>query len=369
VFFKESDEDFSRYASQWATALVSSFAERDDAVLKSAIQTMTAMISKLQPDELENCVIPVRQAVHSVSVEGHDLPGFVQPGGLTGVFAIYLAGIKRNSAEEAAEGIAAMVQRTNPESLKPITVQMVGALIRALGERHPPAGKAAVLHAIAKLLLKVPLFAKPFIPQLQRIAVKNLSDPVNAILRQNAAIVIGALIPMQARVDPLVTELVGAVNTAADSGVKDGMLKALCEVLLRAGRLVGEPQKAALAGVVEQVLQDGRGSPLYPWLIHVGGIVAAAVRLMSLLLNIQSANSSLALVRAQILDIELSKNSVVALNGLLHDPPVAVLSPPIMEEIATRAVTAAQSTDVCSLHNTYNRILSPILVCLPLESS
>jgi hypothetical protein len=218
------------------------------------------MTSKLDPDELESCVISVRQAVLSVGVRDHDLPGFVQPGGLTGVFAIYLAGIKRTSAEDAAYGIAEMVQRTNTASLKPVTVQMIGALIRAIGERHPAAGKTAILHALATLLVKAPLFAKPFIPQLQRTAVKNLSDPANSDVRNQAAVVLGALIPMQPRVDPLVTELIGAANSASDDGVKFATLKALCEVLSRAGRLVGDSQKNALAGVIEQILQDGRGS-------------------------------------------------------------------------------------------------------------
>jgi hypothetical protein len=219
------------------------------------------MTTKLQPDELEGCVMPVRQAVLAVGVEDHDLPGFTQAGGLTGVFTIYLAGLKRSSAEEAAYGIAEMVQRTNPNSLKPVTVQMIGALIRAIGERHPAGAKTAILHALATLLVKAPLFAKPFIPQLQRTAVKNLSDPANRDVRNQAAVVLGALIPMQPRVDPLVTELIGAATAAPDDGVKFATLKALCEVLSRAGKLVGESQMAALSGLIHQTLLEGRGIP------------------------------------------------------------------------------------------------------------
>jgi hypothetical protein len=217
------------------------------------------MTTKLQPDELEACVIPVRQAVLAVGVEDHDLPGFTQPGGLTGVFAIYLAGLKRSSAEEAAHGIAEMVLRTNLNSLKPVTVQMIGALIRAIGERHPAAGKTAILHALATLLVKAPLFAKPFIPQLQRTAVKNLSDPANSDVRNQAAVVLGALIPMQPRVDPLVTELISAATAAPDDGVKFATLKALCEVLSRAGKLVGDSQKTALSVLIHQTILEGRG--------------------------------------------------------------------------------------------------------------
>jgi hypothetical protein len=73
--------------------------------------------------------------------------------------------------------------------------------------------------------------------------------------------VLGALIPMQPRVDPLVTELIGAATAAPDDGVKFATLKALCEVLSRAGKLVGESQKAALSGLIHQTLLEGRGIP------------------------------------------------------------------------------------------------------------
>ena len=220
------------------------------------------MTSKLQQDELEACVFPVRLAVLAVGVEDNELPGFIQPGGLTGVFSIYLAGIKRTSAEEAAHGIAEMVRRTSLTSLKPVTVQMIGALIRAIGERHPSAGKTAILHALATLLDKAPQFAKPFIPQLQRTAVKNLSDFANTDVRNQAAVVLGALIPMQPRVDPLVTELVGAANSSVDDAVKLSIVKAMCEVFSRAGKLVGESQKAAVLDLIHQILQDGRGTEI-----------------------------------------------------------------------------------------------------------
>ena len=240
-------------------ALINAFGEREVSIVQSAVQALSNMTGKLQPDELEACVEPVRQAVLSVGVEDNDLAGFSQPGGLAGVFSIYLAGLKRSSAEDAAHGIAEMVRRTNSNNLKPVTVQMIGALIRAIGERHQSVGKTAILEALATILVKVPTFARPFIPQLQRTAVKNLSDPGSSDVRNQAALMLGILIPMQQRVDPLVTELISSANSAIEDGVKVATLKALCEVLSNAGRLVGDSQKSALATLIEQTLQDGRG--------------------------------------------------------------------------------------------------------------
>ena len=218
------------------------------------------MSAKLQQDDLENCVLPVRQTVLSICVEDHELPGFVKPGGLAAVFAIYLAGLKRSSAEDSAHGIAELVRRTNLPSLKPVTVQMIGALIRAIGERHPAAGKTAILHALTTLLNTAPLFAKPFIPQLQRTAVKNLSDPASNDVRNEAAILLGALIPLQPRVDPLVTELTGVANSAGDDGVKSATLTALGEVVSKAGKLIGDVQRSALLALISQTLKEGKGT-------------------------------------------------------------------------------------------------------------
>jgi hypothetical protein len=78
----------------------------------------------------------------------------------------------------------------------------------------------------------------------------------------------------------------------------------------------------------------------------VDQIVAIAVRLMSLLLKIQSNEFSIAVVRAEVLDAKLSKRSIVAMNGVLSDPPTSILGKNIMPEILSHAVNAAQDTDV-----------------------
>ena len=310
------------------------------------------MTSKLQPDELEACVGPIRQAVLSIGVEDRDLHGFVLPGGLSGVLGVYLAGIKRSSAEDGALGIAEMVRRTSLTSLKPVAVQMIGALIRAIGERHPSAGKTAILHALATLLEKAPLFAKPFIPQLQRTAVKNLSDPANNEVRNEAAVVLGALIPMQPRIDPLVNELIGAANASAHDGVRFAGLKALCEVFSKAGKSVGELQKKAISDLINEILQGGRGVLLLTACPDsLGQIVAITSRLMSLLMKYQSAEATVAMVCSEIIDVELSKNSVVALNSALLDPPSSIVEGQMLQEMLNLSLNAAQGADVRLTHN------------------
>jgi hypothetical protein len=85
---------------------------------------------------------------------------------------------------------------------------------------------------------------------------------VNGDVRNEAAVLMGALIPLQPRVDPLVTELIGVANTAGEDGVKTAILRALCEILSKAGKLVGGPQKVALLDLIRHTLEDGRGTPV-----------------------------------------------------------------------------------------------------------
>jgi hypothetical protein len=158
--------------------------------------------------------------------------------------------------EEAALGIADIVERTSADNLKLYVTQMVGPLIRTIGERFPSNVRAAILHTLNILLAKVPTFLKPFLPQLQRTFAKSLSDPTDEIVRKRAAKALGTLITLQSRVDPLVTELITGANTASDPGVKLAMNTALGEVVTKAGQNLSSSSKAALMNFVQA--SDGK---------------------------------------------------------------------------------------------------------------
>lgn len=74
--------------------------------------------------------------------------------------------------------------------------------------------------------------------------------------------------------------------------------------------------------------------------------MAIAVRLMSWLMKFQTAEATVAMVCSEIIDTELSKNSVVALNGVLVDPPSSIVEGQMLQEMLTLSLSAAKSTDV-----------------------
>jgi hypothetical protein len=63
---------------------------------------------------------------------------------------------------------------------------------------------AAVFFALNKLLGKIPLAVKPFLPQLQRTFARGLADTTSEALRNRAARGLGILITLTPRVDPLI---------------------------------------------------------------------------------------------------------------------------------------------------------------------
>ncbi|GME98509.1 unnamed protein product [Ambrosiozyma monospora] len=157
--------------------------------------------------------------------------------------------------EISANGIARIVDYTPATALKPFVTIIVGPLIRVIGERFSGDVKSAILLALNKLFAKIPQFLRPFIPQLQRTFVKSLSDPSNDLLRTRAAKALGTLIEFQPRVDPLVTELLGGAKAATGEeniGVKTAMLKALLEVVDKAGAKMSESSKNGVMTLVEK---------------------------------------------------------------------------------------------------------------------
>jgi len=132
--------------------------------------------------------------------------------------------------EYSATGIGELVQRTSTDSLKPFVTQITGPLIRVIGDRFPWQVKAAILNTLNILLSKVPLMLKPFLPQLQRTFIKSLTES-QALVRNQAAKALSVLVPLQPRLDPLITEINNGYKNASDAGVKEAMFAALYNVL------------------------------------------------------------------------------------------------------------------------------------------
>ncbi len=126
---------------------------------------------------------------------------------------------------------------------------------------------------LKNLLEKIPTLLKPFLPQLQRTFAKSLADPSSEVLRRRAAKALGTLITLTPRIDPLIAgrqlhcyralkqsnsvnlELVTGSKTS-DAGVKNAMLKALYEVVSKAGGNMNDTSKTSILTLIHSGLGD-----------------------------------------------------------------------------------------------------------------
>lgn len=262
-FFTETEIDYSRYHPDLIRVLLNSFDDRDKDVVKAAWAALSGLTSHLRKEEMEVLAIPTRQILRQVGVPGADLPGFSLPKGIMAILPIFLQGLLNGTVDQrtqSALAIADVIDRTGPDSLKPFVTQITGPLIRVVSERSVDI-KCAIFFTLNKLLEKIPLAVKPFLPQLQRTFARGLADPSSETLRNRAAKGLGILITLAPRVDPLIAELITGSKTT-DIGVKNAMMKALQEVVGKAGANMSEASRTAVLGLIDDDASDQNGEYL-----------------------------------------------------------------------------------------------------------
>lgn len=262
-FFAKSDVDYSRYHQDLIRVLLIAFDDSDIGVVQTAWLALVELTKKLRKEEMEALVLSTRQVLQQVGVAGANLPGFNLPKGINAILPIFLQGLMNGTADQrvnSALAISEIIDRTSADSLKPFVTQITGPLIRVVSERSVEV-KSAILLTLNNLLEKIPLFLKPFLPQLQRTFAKSLADTSSEVLRSRAAKALGTLITLTPRIDPLISELVTGSKTS-DSGVQIAMLRALYEVVSKAGASMNEMSRTSVLGLIDSDAGDVNGDIL-----------------------------------------------------------------------------------------------------------
>ncbi|KAF2457556.1 translational activator [Lineolata rhizophorae] len=315
-FVARAELDYSRYHADLVRNLLISFADSDLEVVKAAWTALSELTKRLKKEEMESLVIPTRQVLQQVGVAGSNLPGFNLPKGINAVLPIFLQGLMNGTAEQrtqAALAISDIIDRTSGDSLKPFVTQITGPLIRVVSERSVEV-KAAILFTLNNILEKIPTFLKPFLPQLQRTFAKSLADTSSELLRSRAAKALGTLITLTPRIDPLIAELVTGSKTA-DTGVKNAMLKALYEVVSKAGANMNEASRSAILGLIDGDLGEGNDST-----------EITNARLLGAMVKSLPLEVSTSLIKSRVLTTSFNKPSVFALNSILLESPETLTS-------------------------------------------
>ncbi|KAI1336535.1 armadillo-type protein [Xylariaceae sp. FL0016] len=322
-FFTSSGVDYSRYNQDIIRALLISFDDRDTQVVKASWTALSEFTKRLKKEEMEALVPSTRQTLLRVGVAGSNLAGFELPKGINAILPIFLQGLMNGTAEQrtsAALAISDIVDRTSETSLKPFVTQITGPLIRAVSERSTDV-KAAILLTLNNLLEKMPTALKPFLPQLQRTFARSLADTTSELLRSRAAKALGTLIKFTPRIDPLIAELVTGSKTS-DPGVKTAMLKALYEVISKAGSTMGESSRTAVLGLIDTET-DMKDSVM---------VVTNAKLLGALIKNVPD-DIATNLLRHRVATTHFTNTSVLALNAVFVESADTLLSNPVAEDL------------------------------------
>jgi hypothetical protein len=335
-YFAAADVDYSRYNQDIIRALLISFDDRDTDVVKSSWSALSEFTKKLKKEEMEALVQSTRQTLLQVGVAGHYLAGFELPKGISAILPIFLQGLMNGNTDQrvsAALAISDIVDRTSEASLKPFVTQITGPLIRVVSERSAEV-KSAILLTLNNLLEKMPTALKPFLPQLQRSFAKSLADTSSDVLRSRAAKALGTLIKFTPRVDPLIAELVTGSKTT-DPGVKTAMLKALYEVISKAGSNMGEASRAAVLGLIDTE-SDERDDTM----------TITNAKLFGALVKNVSEDTAAGLLKNRVMTRDFSHSSVLALNAVLQESPDSLLKSPLLEDLPDLLCHGMQSKNV-----------------------
>ncbi|KAL6927817.1 hypothetical protein ACO0SA_004440 [Hanseniaspora valbyensis] len=258
-FFDETVLNYSTYTSDFLQHLILSLDDDDSEIVKDSLASLTTLVKKQDKSYLEELVKPAKQSLDLTGNANSEIAGFKLMKGPASILPIFLQGLMYGNNEQrelSAMGITALVSKTPSANLKMYVTQIVGPLIRVVGERFNSEIKAAILSSLNILFVKVPQFLRPFVPQLQRTFVRGLGDLSNPLLRERAAVGLGLLIQYQPKVDPLVSELVNNSKNSEDIGVKTAMLKGLMEVISKVGMKLNESSKKQVINLVEDELNN-----------------------------------------------------------------------------------------------------------------
>lgn len=341
-FFESTVLDIDMYIPDFVSYSILTLNDNDSRIVKGNFDALFTLMKKIDKPMLERLVKPAKTSLALVGKQGEDLAAFALPKGPGCILPIFLHGLMYGSNDErevSALGIADVVSKTPAANLKPFVSVITGPLIRVVGERFNSDIKAAILYALNILFVKIPQFLRPFIPQLQRTFVKSLSDPTNETLRLRAAKALGTLIEHQPRVDPLVSELVTGAKQTTDGGIKTAILKALIEVVTKAGSKLSETSKTNIVNLVEEEM-----------LVSSNSLAIAYAKLIGSLSEILSNDEAKKILKEKVLDIPLEGNSgkfaILTLNSFLRDAPDHIFHDDMVDEFTEYIIQSINSQDV-----------------------
>ncbi|OAV93029.1 hypothetical protein PTTG_02828 [Puccinia triticina 1-1 BBBD Race 1] len=279
IFCASNTSDRSEYDVLWIRQLVSSLDDPVLEVVNSAWLAMDEMVKAMPKTQMDVLVIPLRRTIEGSGIPGRYLPGLSRPSGLKPFMPILLQGILAGTAEQreqAALAFGNLVERTSEEHVKPYVTQITGPLIRIMGDRFPAPVKSAILQTLGILLMRIPQYVKPFFPQLQRTFMKSLNDGTSITVRSKSIAALGLLMKHQPRIDPLIVELLGSIQTTDNKEIHESLVSALSAVVASGAANITDAPMNDIVKLIEEIFHEERHSE--PLALALSSLVSAVAR-------------------------------------------------------------------------------------------
>ncbi|GMH13085.1 hypothetical protein Nepgr_014926 [Nepenthes gracilis] len=264
-FFKNSKLYLDDEVPNMISTLIILLSDSDSATVEVAWDALSRVISSVPREVLPSYIKLVRDAVSTSRDKERRkkkggpvlIPGLCLPKALQPLLPIFLQGLMSGSAdlrEQAALGLGELIEVTSEQTLREFVIPITGPLIRIVGDRFPWQVKSSILSTLTIIIRKGGMALKPFLPQLQTTFVKCLQDSTRTV-RSSAALALGKLSALSARVDPLVSDLLSSLQ-ASDGGVREAILSALRGVVKHAGKNIGAPARTRVYNLLKNLIDN-----------------------------------------------------------------------------------------------------------------
>ena len=127
-------------------------------------------------------------------------------------------------------------------------------------------------------------------------------------------------------------------SRTSDTGVRNAMLKALYEVISKAGANMSEASRGSVLGLIDNDTDD------------TDDIMATTnARLLGALIKNVPQDSAAGLIKNRVMTTRFSHSSVLALNSVLLELPKILIESPFAEELPTLICQGISSKNVSDM--------------------
>ncbi|CAI2349719.1 unnamed protein product [Caenorhabditis sp. 36 PRJEB53466] len=266
TFIAKSGVSLAEIAESVLPGLINLYASENPQIVDHIIGAAVALTQSMDQKDLMSVLPTVKKAINIVvaGAKGQPIPGFAHVKSLQPLIVMLRESILQGQVEMkalAAEALGMVVKVSEVTALKPHVVNITGPLIRVLGDRFPPNVKLPIIETLSKLLDKVDVMLRPFLPQLQTTFIKALQEPSSRPVRLAAGGALARLLRLHPKPEATMTELLKLLATSSDEQLIESSLATARAVVQTCAEKMSQPTVDEIYRVTEIIYSPALENP------------------------------------------------------------------------------------------------------------